>query len=124
MCISSVLCIVFVACAAPIMRLFTQEAHIIAAGIPLLYITAIVTFAQTSQVVFSGCLRGAGDTKFVAMVSFISILFVRPILSYLLCYPLGLGLIGAWIGIIIDQYTRLGLTLYRFSTGKWTKIAV
>ena len=58
------------------------------------------------------------------MVSFISIMFVRPVLSYLLCYPLGLGLLGAWIGIIIDQYTRLGFTLYRFSTGKWTKIAV
>ena len=90
----------------------------------LLYITDVVTFAQPSQVVFSGCLRGAGDTKFVAMVSFISIMFVRPVLSYLLCYPLGLGLLGAWIGIIIDQYTRLGFTLYRFSTGKWTKIAV
>ena len=124
MCISSVLCVVFVTCAVPIMRLFTQEAHIIQAGVPLLYITAVVTFAQTSQVVFSGCLRGAGDTKFVAMVSFISIMFVRPVLSYLLCYPLGLGLLGAWIGIIIDQYTRLGFTLYRFSTGKWTKIAV
>ena len=124
MCISSVLCVVFVTCAVPIMRLFTQETHIIQAGVPLLYITAVVTFAQTSQVVFSGCLRGAGDTKFVAMVSFISIMFVRPVLSYLLCYPLGLGLLGAWIGIIIDQYMRLGFTLYRFSTGKWTKIAV
>lgn len=116
MCISSVLCIVFVTCAVPIMRLFTQEAHIIEAGVPLLYITAVVTFAQTSQVVFSGCLRGAGDTKFVAMVSFISIMFVRPILSYLLCYPLGMGLLGAWIGIIFDQYMRLSFTLYRFKS--------
>ena len=124
MCVSTALCVVFVACAEPIMRLFTTETHIIQAGIPLMYVTAIVTFAQTSQVVFSGCLRGAGDTKFVAMVSFISIMFLRPILSYLLCYPLGMGLIGAWIGIIIDQYVRLCCTLYRFSTGKWTKIAV
>ena len=58
------------------------------------------------------------------MVSFISILFLRPILSYVLCYPLGLGLLGAWFGIIIDQYVRLSCTMWRFGTGKWTKIAV
>jgi len=124
LCVSSCLCIIFFTCSEPILRLFTQEAHIIQAGIPLIWITGIVTFAQTSQVVFSGCLRGAGDTKFVAMVSFISILFLRPILSYVLCYPLGLGLMGAWIGIIIDQYVRLSCTMWRFGTGKWTKIAV
>ena len=124
LCISSMLCVVFVTCAEPILRLFTQEAHIIEAGIPLIWITSIVTFAQTSQVVFSGCLRGAGDTKFVAMVSFVSILFLRPILSYVLCYPLGIGLLGAWFGIIIDQYVRLSCTMWRFGTGKWTKIRV
>lgn len=124
MCISTVLCIVFVTCAEPIMRLFTNEAHIIQAGIPLMYITAIITFAQTSQVVFSGCLRGAGDTRFVALVSFVSIMFLRPALSYLLCYPLGFGLLGAWLGIIADQYLRLCCTMLRFSAGKWTKITV
>ena len=124
LCVSSCLCIIFFTCSEPILRLFTDEAHIIQAGIPLIWITGIVTFAQTSQVVFSGCLRGAGDTKFVAMVSFISILFLRPILSYVLCYPLELGLMGAWIGIIIDQYVRLSCTMWRFGTGKWTKIAV
>ena len=95
LCISTVLSILFFTCAEPIMRLFTDEAEIIRAGIPLLYFLAFITYAQTSQVVFSGCLRGAGDTKFVAAVSFVSILFLRPLLSYVLCYPLQFGLIGA-----------------------------
>lgn len=124
MCISSMLCIVFFTCAEPIMRLFTDDPTIIQEGIPLLYFTAIITFAQTSQVVFSGCLRGAGDTKYVAMVSFVSIMFLRPALSYVLCYPLQWGLIGAWVGLILDQYMRLAATLPRFSSGKWTKIQV
>ncbi len=124
MCISSGLCVAFFTCAEPIMRLFTDDPAIIRAGIPLLYFTAIITFAQTSQVVFSGCLRGAGDTKYVAMVSFVSILFLRPVLSYVLCYPLNFGLIGAWVGLILDQYSRLLATLPRFSSGKWTKIQV
>ena len=99
-------------------------AEIIRAGIPLLYFLAFITYAQTSQVVFSGCLRGAGDTKFVAAVSFVSILFLRPLLSYVLCYPLQFGLIGAWVGVTIDQFARLLATLWRFGSGKWTKIRV
>ena len=99
-------------------------AEIIRAGIPLLYFLAFITYAQTSQVVFSGCLRGAGDTKFVAAVSFVSILFLRPLLSYVLCYPLQFGLIGAWVGVTIDQFARLIATLWRFGSGKWTKIRV
>lgn len=124
LCISTVLSILFFTCAEPIMRLFTDEAEIIRAGIPLLYFLAFITYAQTSQVVFSGCLRGAGDTKFVAAVSFVSILFLRPLLSYVLCYPLQFGLIGAWVGVTIDQFARLIATLWRFGSGKWTKIRV
>ena len=106
------------------MRLFTTDAEIVREGIPLLYITAIVTYAQISQVVYSGCLRGAGDTRYVAMVSMVSIMVVRPLLSYVLCYPIGMGLIGAWVGVLIDQYMRLFATMPRFSSGKWTKIQV
>ena len=124
LCISTVLSILFFTCAEPIMRLFTDETEIIRAGIPLLYFLAFITYAQTSQVVFSGCLRGAGDTKFVAAVSFVSILFLRPLLSYVLCYPLQFGLIGAWVGVTIDQFARLIATLWRFGSGKWTKIRV
>ncbi len=124
LCISALLSILFFTCAGPLMRLFTTDPEIIREGIPLLYITAIVTYAQISQVVYSGCLRGAGDTRYVAMVSMISIMVVRPTLSYVLCYPVGLGLIGAWVGVLIDQYMRLFATMPRFSSGKWTKIQV
>ncbi len=104
--------------------LFTDEAAIIRDGTPLIYIIAIVVYAQISQVVFSGCLRGAGDTKYVAVVSMISIMVVRPTLSWILCYPAGLGLIGAWYGVLIDQYMRLFATMPRFSSGKWMTIKV
>ncbi len=38
----------------------------------IMIIIAFTTHVQTSQTVLSGCLRGAGDTKFVALISFIS----------------------------------------------------
>ena len=102
--------------------MYTTDPMIIQNGTPLLYITALVTFAQMPQVVYSGALRGAGDTRYVAIVSMISIMLIRPTLSYLLCYPLGFGLIGAWFGILLDQFMRLFATMPRFASGKWTKI--
>ena len=72
----------------------------------------------------AGCLRGAGDTRFVALTSLISILFVRTAVSWILCYPLHLGLIGAWLGLLLDQFTRMIINSIRFASGKWTKIKV
>lgn len=107
-----------------IMDLFTDDPKIIALGAIILIIIAFTTHVQTSQVVISGCLRGAGDTTFVAMGSFISIGVIRPLLTYLLCIPLGFGLIGAWAGLFADQLLRLVINYRRFSQGKWTNIEI
>ncbi|MEG2813618.1 MAG: MATE family efflux transporter, partial [Oscillospiraceae bacterium] len=93
-CISTVLFFMFIFGRKFIMSLFTKDPQIIALGGVILIIIALSTHFQTSQTVISGCLRGAGDTKFVAMTSFISIGIVRPVLTYLLCIPLGIGLTG------------------------------
>ena len=120
------LCIVIICLTlnVPIMRLFTQDPYIIEKGSFLIMLSSIIITTQISQVVYSGCLRGAGDTLFVAMVSMLSISIVRTGSSWLFCYPLGLGLYGAWYGIVFDQILRLILNGKRFSDGKWTKIEV
>lgn len=101
------------------MSLFTADPAIITMGAQLFIVMAFIAPAQTSQVVFNGSLRGAGDTRFVAIISFISIGIVRPLTSLILCYPLGFGLIGAWLGMLIDQYVRYGFSYARFNIGKW-----
>jgi putative MATE family efflux protein len=124
LCVAVVLASLFISLARPIYMLFTRDEYIITRGVPIIYMCAVVVAGQISQVVFSGCLRGAGDTLFIAVTSMISIAIVRPIVSYVLCYPLGFGLYGAWVGIILDQYMRLVLNGLRFAGGKWTKIVV
>lgn len=106
----------------PLVAAFTDDPQIIALGSIIMLIVAAVSPLQISQVIISGSLRGAGDTKFVARTSFISILVIRPIITYILCYPLGLGLFGAWIALLLDQGLRLVLNIIRFSEGNWIKI--
>lgn len=102
--------------------LYSSETVILDYGDIIMKILSIMLFFQIEQVVQFGCLRGAGDTKFTAAVSLISVAIIRPGASWLLCYPLGFGLIGAWIGTFCDQLVRFILSYYRFHQGKWTQL--
>ena len=107
-----------------LLSFFTSDADVILAGsIPMMIISVTVLF-QIPQVIVVGSLRGAGDVKFVAMMMLISVTLVRPILAYVLCYPVGLGLIGAWLALLLDQITRFTLSFVRYHQGHWTKIHI
>ena len=103
---------------------FSEDADIIAMVARLLIILALVMPIQTSQLVMASCLRGAGDTRFVALTMLITVAIARPTAAALFVYVLGLGLEGAWLAIIVDQSMRLILLTLRFSRAKWTKIKV
>lgn len=122
--ISTVLFFVFILARKQIIMLFNSEEHIVSLGGMIMIIIAFTTHAQTSQTVYNGCLRGAGDTKFVALISFISIALIRPALAWILCFPANLGLKGAWIALFADQTMRYILGKKRFDSGKWTKIKI
>jgi len=116
-----VLMCIFIFGRYPLIGVFTNTEKGLQMGGIIMILIAVACPFQISQVVFNGSLRGAGDTKFVAMTSFISITFVRPIATWILCYPMGLGLTGAWLSLIIDQMIRFSPSFWRFSKGEWTK---
>lgn len=105
-----------------IFLLYTSEQVILDYGVMIMRILSVILFFQIEQVVQFGCLRGAGDTKFTAFVSLISVACIRPGLSWLLCYPAGLGLMGAWLGTLADQVVRFLMSFVRFRKGNWTKL--
>ena len=77
---------------------------------------------QMGAVVIMGSLRGAGDTRFVSAITMITLGVVRPAVSALCIYVLGLGVYGAWIGMYADMIVRMIFAFYRFSQGKWMSI--
>lgn len=102
--------------------LFTNEAEIIEVGSKIMFIVAVVSLMQIIQTIYTGCLRGAGDTHYTAVVSFFSIALLRPILARVFCYTLGFGVIGAWFSLFIDQLIRFVASNLRFAGGKWKTI--
>ncbi|MCL2421985.1 MAG: MATE family efflux transporter [Defluviitaleaceae bacterium] len=104
--------------------MFTNDPSIIAMTAGLMLILAMVQPIQTSQLIMAGCLRGAGDTRFVALTMLLSVALARPLFSLLLVFALGMGLPGAWYAIIADQGLRLIMLYGRFARGKWTEIKI
>ena len=90
----------------------------------LMFMVGIFQPFQTSSVVISGCLRGAGDTRYVAVVMMLCVTLIRPILAWTALFPLQLGLIGAWSASLIDMMVRLTFVYMRFTRGKWMYIRV
>ncbi len=124
MCIGIALSVLFLLLRKQLIMIFNTDPTIVNMGAQIVCIIAAISLVQTTQVVISGCLRGAGDSRFVAISSFISIGVIRPGLSYLLCYPIGLGLTGAWLGMFLDQFMRTVLNLWRYKGAEWTKIKI
>ena len=108
----------------PLSKLFSSNKDVIAGASEVLGFAVFVIFPQSLQWVTTGALRGSGDVKFTARTSMLSVAIIRPLISYLLCYPFALGLLGAWIGMFIDQTIRFVLNNYRLNSLKWMDIKV
>jgi len=80
--------------------------------------------------VLSGVLRGAGDVKFVAYCALISVAILRPVLTWVFCYPVAnalpqypnLAVMAPWIAFLIDSVIRDRLMAGRVKQRKWLDI--
>lgn len=104
--------------------LFSDNPEVQNYGTQLMPVISAIVFCQITMIIFISCLRAAGDVKFVAVMGFVCIGIIRPLSAYLLCYTAGLGLVGAWLGMGIDQSIRLVLAYIRYRRGKWMDIKI
>jgi len=109
--------------------LFTDEEDVIFAVSLSLYVLIAGVIPQNGRVVYSGCLRGAGDTRYVALCALLSVTILRPLLTYLFCYPLNsvfphllFQIIGPWLSFGLDALFRDLMLRRRISQGKWVNI--
>lgn len=107
-----------------ILSLFNKDPEVIAAGSSVMFLLAACSLLQPQMLVLSGSLRGAGDSRFVALSTLISLTFIRPLMAWVCCYPLGLGLMGAWLAMIADHVIRTFLNACRCRGSKWLEIRI
>lgn len=122
--ISVLLAITYFFGARWLMELFFREEEIVEIGISIMHVIIFVVVLQISQVIYMGCLRGAGDTLYTAIASTISVTIVRTLGSYFFGYVMGMGVIGIWFGVLADQLSRFVFATIRFKQGKWIYIKI
>jgi MATE family multidrug resistance protein len=91
--------ITFVTVPRTIIRIFTTDAVVIETGTALLGIAAIFALFDGLQVVATGVLRGAGDTRSPMLASLVGYWIIGLPLGYAMCFRHGLGVVGLWIGL-------------------------
>ena len=122
--ISTTMAVLFFFFGAQIVSLYTQDPEIIKSASTILKVIAFVQPFQSSQLIIAGGLRGAGDTVWTLVATFVGVLILRVLFAYLFVNVLEMGLIGAWIAMFVDQFARWVVIYIRFGTGKWKYISI
>lgn len=99
--------------------LYSRTPAVLAAAEPVLLILALMLPIQTPQFILTGSLRGAGDTTSVALITFVGILLLRPLLVQLAISAFHSSLAGAWIATLAELIVRMVLVLTIYTKGRW-----
>lgn len=118
---SIILGLTFIFFGGNIVGLYNSDPNIIEIGGRIMLFVAFLQPFQSSQFITAGALRGAGDTRTTAIITFATVLLIRPTVAYILVST-GLGLYGAWLALACDQLIRSGLVFIRYQSGKWKLI--
>lgn len=105
----------------PIMYLFTSDQRVIRLGVLLLGLVAVIQVPKALNIVISGNLRGAGDIRWLMLVTILGVLIFEVLGAWGLGLWFGLGLVGLWLATGIDESSRSLANYLRYRGGRWGK---
>lgn len=94
-----------------------ERAALLAVGVVLLAMAGLFQLVDAAQVMALGLLRGVQDTARPMALAALSYWVVGMPVSYTLGFPLGLGAVGIWSGLVIGLICAAALLMWRF----WTR---
>jgi putative MATE family efflux protein len=102
----------------------SPDPHIAALTTRCLFITGFIQSGFAAYIIFSGALRGAGDTFIVMICSLVSVIGVRFVGVMIVGAWLHLGLGAIWVVLAGELFLRGLLAVARFYHGGWKTIRV
>lgn len=105
-----------------VMGIFTQDPDILALGGSVILADFVLEAGRSRNLVLVNSLRAAGDVRFPLYIGLFSMWVFSVGASWVLM-KLGLGLVGIWIGLGLDECFRAIGTQIRWNKGTWIKYA-
>ena len=90
---------IFLLIPSRLMGLFTVDLTVVDLGVTLLFVAAIFQVFDGLQGVLTGALRGLGDTRTPMFLNLAGHWAFGLPLGYTICFVLGYGVVGLWIGL-------------------------
>jgi multidrug resistance protein, MATE family len=91
-----------------------ETGAIIVFGTTLLVLAALFQLADAMQVMALGLLRGIRDTRVPMALAAVSYWVIGIPTSYVLAFPLGLGGVGLWLGLVVGLVVAASTMMWRF----------
>lgn len=111
--------IVFVAFPEPLVGVFGVAPEVAALGRTLLIVAAGFQVFDAVAMVAQGALNGAGDTRFVMVTSVLAAWLLQLPVAVALALPMGMGAVGAWIGLTVEIAGLAAVSLWRVRGDRW-----
>lgn len=103
-------------------RIFTTDATVVEATIPLLILAGIFQIFDGIQCIGIGILRGLTDVRIPVIYAFITYIVINLPLGYLLAFPLQMGASGIWVAFSISLCMAAVLYHVRWRR-KWNSLS-
>jgi MATE family multidrug resistance protein len=116
--------LVFLAGRYRLTAFFNEDPAVVEIGGRLFIYAVVFQFFDGLGISSNGVIRGAGDTRWPMILMIILAWGVFAPMTYLLAFPAGLGIDGAWIAVVVFIAANgIGLH-YRQRSGKWLAMRV
>ncbi|MEI6157726.1 MAG: MATE family efflux transporter, partial [Atribacterota bacterium] len=116
--ISVIITVVVYFASGSLIKIFTIDPEVIRLGTAYLHIVSLSYIPYALMFVYTGCIRGAGDTVMATIQTLFAFVLVRSVLAALLSHT-PLAERGIWISITVSSLVGLLFSLLYYNTGKW-----
>lgn len=104
-----------------IFSFFTSDVEVIKLCSYIMWIEVGLELGRAVNITLVRALQTSGDVVFPTMLAVIFCWLVAVIGSYLFGVVLGMGIVGVWIAMTIDELVRAVIFIIRLKRGSWKK---